>query len=126
VSDPKSMSHSNSPPNESGRTAPWKQRAVSAEINGRRVNEAIERGSGYSEMAVFVCECGYVDCSTTIALPIDDYEAVRTDFDRFLLTPGHEIAEVDTVVERNPSYLVVVKLGPEAKARSRATDPRSG
>lgn len=119
------MSHSNSSPNEPSPAAPWKQRAVSAEINGRRVNEAIERGSGHSETAVFVCECGYVDCSTTIALPIDEYEAVRTDFDRFLLAPGHEIAEVDAVVERYPSYLVVVKVGPEAKARSEAADPRS-
>jgi hypothetical protein len=85
------------------------------------VNEAIERGSGRSETAVFVCECGYVDCSTTI----DDYEAVRTDFDRFLLSPGHEIEEVDSAVERHPGYLVVVKLGREAKARSEATDPRS-
>jgi hypothetical protein len=108
-----------------GRSAPWKQRAVSAEINGRRVNEAIERGSGRSEAAVFVCECGYVDCSTTITLTIDDYEAVRTDFDRFLLAPGHEIHGVDSVVEQRSGYLVVVKLGSEAKARTEATDPRS-
>lgn len=119
------MSHPNSPSNESGSFTPWKQRAVSAEINGRRVNEAIERGSGRSETAVFVCECGYVDCSTTLGLSIDDYEAVRTDFDRFLLAPGHEIAEVDAVVERHPGYLVVVKLGREAKARSQAADTRS-
>lgn len=119
------MSPPNSPSNETGSPAPWKQRAVSAEINGRRVNEAIERGSGRSEMAVFVCECGYVDCSTTIALTIADYEAVRTDFDRFLLAPGHEIDGVDSVVEQRSGYLVVVKLGPEAKARSEATDPRS-
>ena len=105
------MSDSNSSPNEPNRV-PWKQRAVSAEINGRRVNEAIERGSGRAEATVFVCECGYVDCSTT-------------DFDRFLIAPGHEIAEVDAVVERYPSYLVVVKVGPEAKARSEAADPRS-
>lgn len=118
------MSDSTSPPNEPAQ-APWKQRAVSAEINGRRVNEAIERGSARSEAAVFVCECGYVDCSTTISLTIDEYEAVRTDFDRFLLTPGHEITGVDAVVERYPSYLVVVKVGSEAKARSQAADPRS-
>lgn len=104
----------------------WKQRAVSAEINGRRVNEAIERGRGRSETAIFVCECGYVDCSTTIALTIDEYEAVRTDFDRFLLAPSHEIDGVDAVVEQYPSYLVVVKLGREAKERSEATDSRSG
>lgn len=120
------MSHPNSPSSEPSRTAPLKQRAVLAEINGRRVNEAIERGSGRSETAVFVCECGYVDCSTTIALTINDYEAVRTDFDRFFLAPGHEIDGVDSVVEHHPGYLVVVKLGREAKARSEATDPRSG
>ena len=102
-----------------------KRRAVNAEVNGRRVNEAIERGEGDGEAAVFVCECGYVGCNTTVELAIAEYEAVRTDFNRFLVVPGHEIGEIDEVVERHRGYLVVVKRAPEAKAIAHASDERN-
>jgi hypothetical protein len=102
----------------------FKRRAASLEINGRRVNEAIERG-GDRDSAVFVCECGHLGCSETLELSISAYEAVRTDFDRFLVVPGHEIEEVDEVVERHHGHLVVVKREPEAKAMASATDQRT-
>lgn len=79
-----------------------------AEVNGRRVNEAIERGDS-GPVPVFVCECGHLGCSDTVELSVAEYEAVRSDFDRFLVKPGHEIEEVDRVVERHSGYLVVVK-----------------
>jgi hypothetical protein len=104
---------------------PWKQRSTQAEINGRRVNEAIESGGQETASAVFVCECGHLGCSSTVELGIDDYEEVRTDFDRFLVIPGHEIAEVDRVVERHPEHLVVIKPGEEARERARETDERT-
>ncbi|HEX8754341.1 MAG TPA: hypothetical protein VF731_13095 [Solirubrobacterales bacterium] len=84
------------------------QQAVVAEIRGRQVNEAIQRGEDAGS-AVFLCECGSLGCSTTIELPIDDYEAIRTDFERFLVAPGHEIEAVDEIVERHRDHLVVVK-----------------
>jgi hypothetical protein len=108
-----------------GRGERLKRRAANAEVNGRRINEAIERGEGNGEAAVFVCECGYVGCNTTVELSIADYEAVRTDFDRFLVVPGHEIDEIDEVVERHSEHLVVVKREPEAKAIAHASDERT-
>ncbi|HET7119775.1 MAG TPA: hypothetical protein VFI17_00835 [Solirubrobacterales bacterium] len=108
-----------------GTEARLKQRAVHAEINGRRVNEAIERGDSDGGTAVFVCECGYVGCNTTVQLSIAEYEAVRTDFDRFLVVPGHEIDEIEQVVERHPDHLVVVKREPDAKTAAHATDERT-
>jgi len=102
----------------------WLRCAVSAEVNGRRVNEAIERGAIEDGEAVFVCECGHLGCSTTIALSIADYEAVRTNFDRFLVAPGHEIDLVDEVVERYPNHVVVVKREGEAAAMAAAADER--
>jgi len=104
---------------------PWKQRIVTAEINGRRVNEAIERGEGNTRPAVFVCECGYIGCSSTVELEIAEYEEVRTNFDRFLVIPGHEIPEVDRVVERHPEYLVVVKPDEGARESAREADERT-
>jgi hypothetical protein len=104
---------------------PWKQRIVNAEINGRRVNEAIERGGGRGDSAVFVCECGHLGCSSTLELKIADYEEVRTNFDRFLVVPGHEITAVDRVVERHPEHLVVVKPDEGARESAREADERT-
>jgi hypothetical protein len=102
----------------------FQRRAASLEVNGRRVNEAIERGGDDRGSAVFVCECGNLGCSETLELSISEYEAVRTDFARFLIVPGHEIETVDEVVERHPSHYVVVKREPEARALAYAADER--
>lgn len=102
------------------------RRRAAAEANGRRVNEAIERGVERAGAAVFVCECGYFGCNTTIRLSIDAYEAVRTSFERFLVAPGHEIEELEEVVERYREYLVVVKDEGTPKQIARATDQRTG
>jgi hypothetical protein len=104
--------------------APWKRRAAAAEINGRRVNEAIERGTN-GPSPIFVCECGYIGCQAKVTLSIPAYESVRQDFDRFFVVPGHEIADVDQVVEEHSDYLVVVKKEPEAKAMAAKSDQRT-
>jgi hypothetical protein len=105
--------------------APWKRRAAVAEINGRRVNEAIERGDS-GPVPTFVCECGHLGCQAQIPMSIPAYEHVRTDFDRFFVVPGHEIADVDEVIERRATYLVVVKKEPEAKKMAEIADHRTG
>ena len=101
-------------------------RAASAEINGRRVNEAIERGTESARGAVFVCECGNLGCTATVELTIAEYELVRSSFDRFLVIPGHEIESVEDVVERHGSYLVVAKRDGQAVAMAAVTDDRDG
>ena len=103
----------------------WQRCAAAAEINGRRVNEAIERGRGAAGGAVFVCECGHLGCSSTLELTIPAYESVRSRFDRFLLIPGHEIDQVDQVVERHPGHIVVVKREGEARRMAAAADERT-
>jgi hypothetical protein len=101
----------------------WQRRIVCAEVNGRRVNEAIERGRGDRDDATFVCECGRVGCTEKLQLTIAEYEQVRASFERFLLAPGHEIHGVDTVAEDHDDYLVAVKEG-EGADLAQETDPR--
>jgi len=103
----------------------FQRRAAAAEINGRRVNEAIELQGRLDRSAVFVCECGHLGCSETVEIPVAEYEEVRTGFDRFFVVPGHEIEEVDEVVERRPDFLIVVKRAPEAREMARTSDGRS-
>ena len=100
------------------------ERAGAAEVNGRRVNEAIERGTGAAGAAIFVCECGNLGCNSTVELTIGAYESVRSEFDRFLLVPGHELEDIEDVVERHEDYLVVAKRAPRAVTLAAATDDR--
>lgn len=100
------------------------RRAIQLEVNGRRINEAIERGRDRDATAVFVCECGRLGCNERLELSVRRYEAVRTSFERFLVVPGHELAELEDVVERHPGYLVVAKRGTAGAVAERA-DPRS-
>ena len=101
------------------------RRAAAREINGRQVNEAIERGERDSGEASFVCECGYLGCTETVELSIAAYEDVRSSFERFLVVPGHEIDAVDEVVERYEEYFVVVKREGEPREMARSADERT-
>jgi hypothetical protein len=93
----------------------------------RRINEAIERGAWPGEEAHqerFRCECSHGDCAEMVAMSHREYEAVRRSARRFLVAPGHEMAEVDVVVDRGRDYLVVEKPGEAGEAAERS-DPRS-
>jgi hypothetical protein len=92
----------------------------------RRVNEAIERGQWPGEQdqrTAYRCECARLDCNRLVELTPAEYEQIRAHPRRFLVFPGHERPEVETVIEATPAYLVVAK-GDEAGAVAEATDPR--
>lgn len=101
-------------------------RAAAAEVNGRQVNEAIERGTRAAGSAVFVCECGKLGCTSTVELTIAEYEDVRSGFERFLVIPGHELEDIEDVIERHDGYLVVAKRDDQAVAIAAVTDDRGG
>ena len=95
----------------------------------RHVNERIlevgERFGDDATVADFVCECGDASCAELVALTAAEYEAVRTSPDRFFVVPGHDIADVEDVVERHARYDVVEKHRGEPAAVAAATDPRT-
>jgi hypothetical protein len=70
------------------------------------------------------CECGSEDCVAKITLSVADYEAVRAHPERFIIAPGHEIPDVEDVLERRTGHWVVEKHEEEAKI-ARELDPRS-
>lgn len=93
----------------------------------REINEGIERGQwpGEDESPVpFRCECARLGCSELVELSVREYEGVRSNPRRFIVLPGHERLDVETVVERRSGYFVVQKLD-QAGERAVATDPRS-
>jgi hypothetical protein len=90
----------------------------------RTVNEGIRSGNeGAGGPTAYLCECGVLGCNLLIELRAEEYEAVRADPSRFALVPGHEIPDVEDVVERHDGYLVVRKK-PETRPIAEQTDPR--
>jgi ANTAR domain-containing protein len=92
----------------------------------RRLNEHVAAGAEMPGDALqgFLCECGDADCIDAISLTRAEYEAVRADPTRFAIVPGHELPEIERVVETHERYAVVEKLGATA-AVAEETDPRS-
>jgi hypothetical protein len=71
----------------------------------------------------FLCECGLEDgCGRRVRVPIETYERVRQQDDRFVVRPGHETPELERAVEWTDDYVVVDKI-PAAEPYV-ADDPR--
>jgi predicted ThiF/HesA family dinucleotide-utilizing enzyme len=101
-----------------------KQRVAMNEATFRKVNEGMEAGQDPSGLLTFVCECGRLGCNKLIQLTRAEYEGIRQNPRRFAILDGHEIPEVEAIVERHDRYVVVEKAGdPEAEIVEH-TDPR--
>ena len=91
-----------------------KERISENELLFRGLNDRIEDvadSSGDATMSA-VCECGDALCFAPISLPRAEYARIVRDNpsgSKFIVKPGHEIAEIDTVVERHDKYVVVEK-----------------
>jgi hypothetical protein len=102
------------------------QRAAANEATIREVNEGIERGQwpGDEDTPVgFRCECARLGCNRLVELTVREYEEVRSHPRRFVVLPGHELTEVETVVATRPGYVIVEKLD-QAGEVAEQTDPR--
>jgi hypothetical protein len=90
------------------------------EVN-ERVNEvAPDEDGGRTE---YMCECSREDCLETIPLDPAEYEGVRSSPNLFVIAPGHELLEIDRVVEEQDRFTLVEKTNGEDLAIK--TDPRS-
>jgi hypothetical protein len=82
----------------------------------REVNERIaqlgERAEAWSPDGIdFLCECGEEGgCGQRVRVPLDVYERVRRQDDRFVVRPGHETPEIERAVEWTETYVVVDKI----------------
>ena len=92
-----------------------------------RVAEVVEQfpeGEAQSRVE-FICECGAADCREPITATLAEYEAIRAEPTHFAVLPGHELPEIERIVERHSAYLVVEKRQEVAQEVARETDPRS-
>jgi len=92
----------------------------------RELNEHIaELGRRWSATGVslFVCECSDPECAESLEITAAEYEWVRGDGARFVVVSGHQLPELERVIETNKRFLVVEKLGPAGTVAG-TSDPR--
>ena len=70
-------------------------------------NEARYRAVGEERSMAVVCECGGLACTRRIELEVPVYERIRADSTLFVVVPGHEIPDVESIVERHETFNVV-------------------
>jgi predicted ThiF/HesA family dinucleotide-utilizing enzyme len=102
-----------------------RQRVAMNEATFRKVNEGMEAGQEPEGMLAFLCECGRLGCNQLIELTRAEYEAVRSNARRFAIVDGHQIEEVEEVMERTERYIVVEKRGKPESEIVEHTDPRA-
>jgi hypothetical protein len=94
----------------------------------REVNERIEdvqEGFAAQGRTDFLCECGSEDCTQPISLTLAEYEQIRRNPKHFVVLPGHDVVDLERVLERTDRYAVVEKL-PGAPAKiALERDPRT-
>lgn len=101
-----------------------KNEALFRQVN-ERLKEIGQSFSFVSESAEFVCECGVASCAQPIRMTLADYERIRQNPTWFAVIPGHEIPDVEAVVERNDGWHVVQKKPGAPAELAAAEDPRS-
>ena len=95
-------------------------RLVNEQIKGLSPDAATPRG----EFGV-VCECATLDCKSQIMITPDIYEKTRTNSDQFIVLHGHQLDDIERVVEDHGSFFVIEKTPEEAKRLAEEMDPRS-
>jgi hypothetical protein len=104
-----------------------KMRIAANEALFREVNEqreaVIAEGPTQGRFEV-ICECGTGSCSEPISVRVNDYELVRSHPTWFIVTPGHEIEDVEDVVQWHNAFNVVEKRAGRPAALVREADPR--
>ena len=105
-------------------------RAERLALNEAAYRVANERMLGWEERhadgepELYLCECATLRCPERISLSREQYEAVRANPRHFFCAPGHEVHDVEAVIERHDGYYVIEKDA-EVTQIVTETDPRS-
>ena len=94
-------------------------RAINEKL--REVNAAL---GSVSETFVIACECADVSCIQTLTIGPSEYEGIRSHPNRFAVLEGHVYDDVEDVVSRDGTYVIVEKRSMGAEF-AEATDPRA-
>jgi hypothetical protein len=102
-------------------------RAAETEAIFRDVNETLaeqqQQQSPPDRELTVLCECSNDSCAESITLSESDYERARSEGNRFLVFPDHVAKAIEVVVEQNPDFWVIEKVGTAGEI-AEDTDPR--
>jgi len=74
-----------------------------------RLRDDLERAGDDGGLVAFVCECGHTACHESVELSVEEYRTAHVREDEFVALAGHELPDVEDVVERRERYVVVRK-----------------
>lgn len=103
------------------------ERVARNEATSREINEGIEDahdGKSPNEHVRMLCECGNESCERLVAITLGEYERVRSDGRRFMVTRDHVIRDVEDVVDETDRFVVVAKRDGPAAEVAEEEDPR--
>jgi hypothetical protein len=90
----------------------------------REVNERIAEVSEEASEMQLLCECADLSCDVVLDISMLEYESIRSSSVRFPIALGHDLPDVEQVVEQNERYAVVEKVGKAAEVSAKL-DPRA-
>lgn len=90
----------------------------------REVNERIAKISEEASEIQLLCECADLSCHAVLDISMLEYESVRSSPVRFPIALGHDLPDVEQVVEQNERYAIVEKVGKAAEVSAKL-DPRA-
>ena len=93
----------------------------------RDVNERIAESARRFEAnsTQFVCECADPHCTDRVEATLDEYERVRSDGTTFMLTPGHEEADIERVISDHGRFHIVEKMQRTVRETVKRLNPRT-
>jgi hypothetical protein len=105
------------------------RRAARNQLLFREVNERIASLADRAllpEIAPIevTCECVDMSCTSTIQISLHEFAEIDRATNRFLVVPGHELPDVEDVVERRDRFLIVSKRGAGADLVERSASLR--
>lgn len=91
------------------------RRLAENEVIFKEINKDVENflhdvGVENLLLAPFYCECSNIDCHERVELTPANYQRIHKNPKRFVVLEGHQVPEVERVVEYHGQYLVVEKL----------------
>jgi hypothetical protein len=110
------------------------RRVVQNEALFRRTNEEVERladelsdavGVSPPDRLTVVCECADIGCAARLHVARSIYERARADSGCFIVKPGHEVADLERVVDETDEYMIVTKASVASTALAKRTDRRT-
>jgi hypothetical protein len=97
--------------------------AVFREVN-ERIEDLAETFDLKTQSLDLICECGDAACVERISMTPGEYEQIRSEAHQFAVHPGHEYADIESVVARLNGYDIVRKDRGVSAQIAEQTDPR--